>query len=119
LTIKNGGLAGFEIAAANDENFVPASASISGNEVLVYKAGSKVTRVRYAWKSNPVPTLYNQAGLPASPFRTYIGDVVGIADRGTHPRGPREVQAVRAPRLFDASGQSLREPVGVYFLSPR
>jgi len=26
--------------------------------------------VRYAWQSNPVATLFNGAGLPASPFRT-------------------------------------------------
>jgi sialate O-acetylesterase len=26
--------------------------------------------VRYAWQSNPVATLYNGAGLPATPFRT-------------------------------------------------
>jgi sialate O-acetylesterase len=26
--------------------------------------------VRYAWAANPTCNLYNQAGLPASPFRT-------------------------------------------------
>ena len=26
--------------------------------------------VRYAWANNPVISLYNQEGLPASPFRT-------------------------------------------------
>jgi hypothetical protein len=26
--------------------------------------------LRYAWADNPVFTLYNGAGLPASPFRT-------------------------------------------------
>jgi sialate O-acetylesterase len=119
LAIKNGGLAGFEIAAANDENFVPATAAISGNEVLVYKTGSKVTRVRYAWKSNPVATLYNQAGLPAAPFRTYIGDVVGLADRGAPPRGVRATGSNRPSRIFDVTGQDLREPEGVYFLAPR
>jgi sialate O-acetylesterase len=25
---------------------------------------------RYAWADNPLCNLYNQAGLPASPFRT-------------------------------------------------
>jgi len=26
--------------------------------------------VRYAWGMNPRPSIYNHAGLPASPFRT-------------------------------------------------
>jgi len=26
--------------------------------------------VRYAWAANPIGNLFNQAGLPASPFRT-------------------------------------------------
>jgi sialate O-acetylesterase len=28
--------------------------------------------VRYAWADNPVANLYNQAGLPASSFRTDV-----------------------------------------------
>jgi len=26
--------------------------------------------VRYAWENNPICNLYNEEGLPASPFRT-------------------------------------------------
>ena len=30
----------------------------------------KPANVRYAWADNPACNLYNQAGLPAVPFRT-------------------------------------------------
>ena len=35
--------------------------------------------VRYAWANNPVISLYNQEGLPASPFRT--DDWPGVTER--------------------------------------
>jgi len=61
---------GFAIAGA-DGRFVWAEARIDGDSVLV---GSDQVRepkaVRYAWSNNPVCNLYNQAGLPAVPFRT-------------------------------------------------
>ena len=31
---------------------------------------SQPVAVRYAWADNPLCNLYNEAGLPASPFRT-------------------------------------------------
>ena len=31
---------------------------------------SQPKQVRYAWQSNPAATLFNGAGLPATPFRT-------------------------------------------------
>ncbi len=60
----------FTIAGA-DEKFVPAQAEIDGDTIVV--RSDKVTRpaaVRYAWRDDAVPNLSNQAGLPASPFRT-------------------------------------------------
>jgi sialate O-acetylesterase len=48
-----------------------AEAAIEGEGVLV--SSPKVARpvaVRYGWADNPEVTLYNGAGLPASPFRT-------------------------------------------------
>jgi sialate O-acetylesterase len=63
-------LQGFTIAG-KDRIFYPASASISGNEVIV--SSEKVLKpvsVRYGWEDNPTCNLYNNAGLPASPFRT-------------------------------------------------
>jgi sialate O-acetylesterase len=63
-------LQGFAIAGA-DHKFVWAQAEIDGNEVVVSSdAVPQPVSVRYAWGNNPLANLYNQAGLPASPFRT-------------------------------------------------
>lgn len=70
LIAKGGALRGFEIAG-EDRKFVPAEARIEGNTVVVQSARvSKPVAVRYAWEDNPECSLYNKAGLPASPFRT-------------------------------------------------
>jgi len=64
-----GDLTGFEIAGA-DGQWQPADAKIEGERVIVTcKAVAEPKRVRYAWKDNPVATLYNGACIPASPFR--------------------------------------------------
>jgi sialate O-acetylesterase len=89
LMAKNGSLNGFEITSDNI-SYVPATAAVQGNEIVVYKPGSKVVNARYAWASNPLVSLFNREGLPASPFRTYfadtaipqIADAIG-ADSGT------------------------------------
>jgi sialate O-acetylesterase len=65
-----GHLEGFEIAGA-DHKFVGASARIEGDTIVV--ESNRVEHpeaVRYGWQSYPICNLYNQAGLPASPFRT-------------------------------------------------
>lgn len=67
LSAKNE-LTGFAIAAA-DGPWVNAQARIEGEMVVVSSPQiSAPTRVRYAWGTNPACTLYNGAGLPASPF---------------------------------------------------
>jgi sialate O-acetylesterase len=70
LMAKGGAPAGFVIAG-EDKRFKPATAKISGEQVIV--SSSEVPHpvaVRYAWADNPVFNLYNAAGIPASPFRT-------------------------------------------------
>lgn len=70
LVAKGGELEGFAIAG-EDGKFVWADARIDGDTVVV--SADSVTEpkaVRYAWANNPVCNLYNEAGLPASPFRT-------------------------------------------------
>ncbi|HRJ71058.1 MAG TPA: sialate O-acetylesterase [Terrimicrobiaceae bacterium] len=70
LKFLNGTAAGFEVAGA-DQVFHPAAAEISGEEVLVKSAAVPApVSVRYAWRNNPEVSLYNAAGLPASPFRS-------------------------------------------------
>jgi sialate O-acetylesterase len=57
--------------AGDDKNFVPAKATIEGDEVVVYSDKvAKPAAVRFAWRNVPEPNFYNKAGLPASPFRT-------------------------------------------------
>ena len=71
LTAKGDKLKRFEIAGA-DKKFVWADANIEGEVVVV--SSDQVPHpvaVRYAWSNNPAGcNLYNEAGLPASPFRT-------------------------------------------------
>jgi len=37
---------------------------------VALKSFAEPAAVRYAWADNPVCNLYNQEGLPDSPFRT-------------------------------------------------
>lgn len=70
LLAKDGELRGFTIAG-NDGKFLPATATIEGDNVIV--ASDKIARpaaARYGWTQFPEVNLYNQEGLPAAPFRT-------------------------------------------------
>lgn len=59
---------GFE-AAGPDGKFVSASASIEGETLTISSPEvSDLRAVRYAWAGFPQISLFNQAGLPASPF---------------------------------------------------
>ncbi len=61
---------GFEVAGV-ERQWKPASATIEGNRVLVSSPEvAEPAAVRYGWRGLPECTLYNGAGLPASPFRT-------------------------------------------------
>jgi sialate O-acetylesterase len=63
-------LAGFKVAGA-DRVFHPARARIEDDTVVVWSdAVRDPIAVRYAWGSDPENNLVNEAGLPASPFRT-------------------------------------------------
>ena len=70
LVAKGEKLKGFAIAD-NSGKFVWADARIDGDTVLVSNPQvTAPTAVRYDWATNPIGNLYNQEGLPASPFRT-------------------------------------------------
>ena len=63
-------LVGFTIAGA-DQKFVPATATIEKDEVVVSSPQvSAPVAVRYAWANLAVGNLYNKENLPAPPFRT-------------------------------------------------
>lgn len=57
--------------AGEDKKFVPATATISGDTVIVRsdKVNNPVA-VRFGWHELAEPNLSNKNGLPASPFRT-------------------------------------------------
>ena len=70
LSLKDTTVKGFAIAGI-DKKFHWANAVIDGETIVVScpLVVSPVS-VRYAWGDNPIISLYNKAGLPASPFRT-------------------------------------------------
>jgi len=70
LVVRDGPLRGFEIAG-EDRVFHHAEAKIDENTILVHSSEVQhPVAVRYAWADNPECSLYNESGLPASPFRT-------------------------------------------------
>jgi sialate O-acetylesterase len=69
-TSDGGSPKGFAVAGT-DGVYRWADASIDGNEVVVWSQSVPAPlTVRYGWADNPVCTLMNREGLPASPFRT-------------------------------------------------
>jgi sialate O-acetylesterase len=70
LKSVGGGPAGIAIAADN-KHFVWAQARIEGETLVVWSPDvSEPVAVRYAWGDNTLCNLYNEADLPAVPFRT-------------------------------------------------
>lgn len=71
VSLDGEGLRHFAVAAEDGE-FVPATATIDGDTVVV--TSDEITdprAVRYAWSNNPEGINFgNKEGLPASPFRT-------------------------------------------------
>lgn len=70
LLAKEGPLTDF-IIAGSDREFYEAVATIDQNTVLVHSEKvSDPVAVRFGWSDTAEPNLFNQEGLPASPFRT-------------------------------------------------
>jgi len=60
-----------EFEMAGDGDFVPATAAIDGNEVVLSSKDILLpTMVRLGWHCTANPNLQNKEGLPAYPFRT-------------------------------------------------
>ena len=67
---KTDGRVAFEVAGEN-RKFVPATAHVDDDSIVV--SSEKVPEpvaVRYAWRNSPDARLFNDAGLPAAPFRS-------------------------------------------------
>ncbi len=72
LVAKGGEIKDFVIAGA-DKKFVAAKAEIKGNKLIVYnETVANPVAVRAGWRLCPQINLYNEAGLPTSPFRTDV-----------------------------------------------
>ena len=70
LVAHGDALTGFEIAAS-DGKFNPANVTIENDSVLVSNPEIRAPKfVRYGWANNPPVNFFNDAGLPAAPFRT-------------------------------------------------
>jgi sialate O-acetylesterase len=70
LVVRGHELGEFSVAGA-DHKWSWAKARIEGDNVVVSSpAVPQPIAARYAWQANPAATLYNDAGLPAVPFRT-------------------------------------------------
>lgn len=70
LVAKDGPLRGFQVCGTN-RDWHWADAEIGGSRVVVSSPHVKEPiAVRYGWSDYPVVNLFNQEGLPASPFRT-------------------------------------------------
>jgi len=71
LVARDGGeLRGFAVAG-EDRQFRWARALIEGDSAVIWNDEVPApVAARYAWADNPVCNLFNEEGLPASPFRT-------------------------------------------------
>ena len=68
LEARNGALTGFEVAGA-DNAWAPADAKIEGDTMVLTSATTPhPVAARYGWANSPECHLYNNSGLPASPF---------------------------------------------------
>ena len=76
----SGGLKGkepfteFEISdQSHPDLFIPAHAQINKNKIILFSDKvKKPSAIRYGWKDNPKAELFNDEGLPASPYIYFI-----------------------------------------------
>ena len=70
LVTKGGAPTEFYIAG-EDKKFVPATAKVDGNTVLVYSKEIKSpVAVRFGFRNDAMPNLFSKEGLPVNIFRT-------------------------------------------------
>ncbi len=99
------------VIAGEDKKWQEATARIEGEQVIVASAAvAKPVAVRYAWAEMPPSTLWNGAGLPASPFRTDVWPLQYATDaKTTQARGPRVIKVACVGDSITA-GVGARDP---------
>ncbi len=99
------------VVAGEDRKWQEATARIEGEQVIVASpAVTNPVAVRYAWAEMPPSTLWNAAGLPASPFRTDSWPLNYTTDTKTAAtRGPRTIKVACVGDSITA-GVGARDP---------
>ncbi|MDA3817218.1 MAG: hypothetical protein PF486_07570 [Prolixibacteraceae bacterium] len=79
LSNKTGTTDGFAITNKNGKT-IWAKASINSDSTVIVSHNTNIPQtVQYAWENNPANAgLFNQAGLPAAPFKLYIENGLSI-----------------------------------------
>jgi len=106
----------FEIRESGSETYVPATATIEGDTVVLSAPG--VTRpdaMRFAWGNIAAPNLVNAAGLPAGAFRREadpaladsVGDGITDAWRTTHFGGDGATATTQNAATADPDGDGM------------
>jgi len=76
------------VIAGEDKQWQEAIAKIEGDKLIVSSSNvAKPAAVRYAWAEMPPCTLWNGAGLPASPFRTDAWALNYLVKEVVRPKG--------------------------------
>ena len=70
LTARGGPLEGSRWPAATGDSSLRKPVTAGNTVVVSSPAVTAPTQARYAWAADPKGNLYNDAGLPAAPFRT-------------------------------------------------
>jgi sialate O-acetylesterase len=110
LTAKGGELKEFVIAS-EDKQWHPAKARIDGGKIIVSSESvPNPVAVRYAWAENPEATLFNDAGLPASQFRTDDWPIVFPDPAAERQKLIEERAAARAKAKADAKAKAAPQP---------
>ena len=64
---------GFAVAGANNAWSWASTATLKGDTILLTTTITNPTQVEFAWANQPIMNLGSVAGLPASPFKMFIG----------------------------------------------
>ena len=91
------------VIAGEDKQWHEAKAKIEGDKVVVSSAEVMTpVAARYAWADLPPTTLWNAAGLPASPFRTDVWALNYLSAAQRKPSAGRPAKVLRVACVGDS-----------------